>query len=245
MEENAYILEVVGAVVCLALGVRLYWRSRRSAPFSERLIAIALLIWALGYALYDIPYAFVESDGVISPFFSYSSTLAFNLGNVALALFVKEVFRRREHWAGWVVVAIAFVSLLGATGSAWVGDWELIDLVDNPGYWPQMLANFASTFWLGFEGLSLSFSPRRRAALERLDPLERRQVLLLGLIGAFWAVLEVVIVIQDFIYVHEGDWSDALGVVNGALEAFPYVMLWWTFCPPGAYRRRIERASIA
>jgi hypothetical protein len=245
MEENAYIMEAIAGVICLALGVRLYWRGRRSAPFSERILAITLLIWGLGYALYDVPYAFIESDGTISPYFSYSSMLVFNLGNVSLALFVKEAFRRREHWAGWMVVAIAFVCLLGATGSAWVGDWEQIDLVDNPGYWPQTFANFAPTVWLGVEGLSLSFSARRRAALERLDALDRRQVLLLGLIGAFWAALEVVITVQDFIYIHEGDWSGALGIVNGALEIFPYLMLWWTFCPPDAYRRRIEGTSIA
>jgi len=112
MEQSAYLMESLAGVICLALGVRLYWCSQRSVRFSDRLMAIALLIWGAGYAAYDIPYAFVDGNERISPVFSYGSTLLFNLGNVALAWFVKEVFRRRENWAGWAVVATAIVSLL-------------------------------------------------------------------------------------------------------------------------------------
>jgi len=245
MEQSAYLMESLAGVICLALGVRLYWCSQRSVRFSDRLMAIALLIWGAGYAAYDIPYAFVDGNERISPVFSYGSTLLFNLGNVALAWFVKEVFRRRENWAGWAVVATAIVSLLGATGSAWVGDWEQIDLLDNPGYWPQTLANLLPALWLGVEGLRLFARTRGRAALDGVDALPRRQILMLGLIGVFWAVLEAVISAQDFIFIEEGHWSQVLAIVTGALEIFPYLMLWWTYFPPDADRRRVASGSTA
>jgi len=245
MEQSAYLMESIAGVICLALGLRLYWHSRRSARFSDRLLAIALLIWSAGYAAYDIPYAILDWNDRISPFFSYGSTLLFNLGNVALAWFVKEVFRPRENWAGWAVVAMAIVALLGATGSAWVGDWEQIDPLDNPGYWPQTLANLLPALWLGVEGLRLFARTRGRAALDGFDGLPRRQILILGLIGVFWAALEAVISVQDFIFLEEGSWSQALGVVNGALEIVPYLLLWWTYFPADADRRRIASGSTA
>jgi hypothetical protein len=245
MEQNAYIMEVLAGIVCLVLGVRLYRRSRQSSQRPEQFLGMTLLIWAVGYALYDIPYAFVDLDDLIPPFFSYASMIAFSLGSIALAIFAKEVFRKRENWAGWVVVAIAVCTLLGATGSAWVGDWEQVDPFDNLGYWPQTLANFVPTFWLGVEGFALLFSVRRRAALDFEQPLIRHRILLLGLTGALWALLEVVIFIQDFVYINAGDWSAALGIANGLFEIAPFATLWLAFCPPVAYRRWVEGAAPA
>ena len=245
VEQNAYIMESIAGAACFLLGVRLYRRGRQSAQLPELFLGVTLLIWAVGYGLYDIPYAFVESDERIPAFFSYASILAFSLGNVVLAIFAKEVFRKREHWAGWVVVAVAVCAVLGAAGSAWVGDWEQIDPLDNPGYWPQLLANFIPSFWLGADGLADFFGARKRTALGLGDPLIRHRILLLGLTGALWAVLEVVILIQDFIYINVGDWSLALGIANGLLEIIPVAMLWLAFCPPAAYRRWIGAAALA
>jgi len=245
MEQNAYLMESLAGVICLVLGVRLYRGSRRSGRLAEEFLGIALVVWAVGYALYDIPYAFTAQDELIPPFFSYSSILAFSLGNVALAIFAKEVFRKRENWAGWVVVAVAVCALLGATGSAWVGDWEQIDPLDNPGYWPQLLANVTPSLWIGVDGLAQFYCARKRTALGLDDPLLRNRILLLGLTGALWVVLEIVIVIQDFIFINLGDWSETLGIVNGLLEIVPLAMLWLAFCAPAGYRRWIAGAASA
>jgi hypothetical protein len=243
MEQNAFIMEAIAGVIYLVLGVRLYWLSRRSVQLSDSFIGLALLTWALGYALYDIPYAFAESDELIQPFFSYSSMLAFNLGNVFLAMFTQEVFRKHEHWAGWLVVAIAVCLLLGSAGAVWTGDWELVDPLENFGYWPQTLANLAPTSWLGFEGLNRTFSARKGSELGLLEPSTFHHILLLGLAGALWALLEIVIVIQDFIYINVGDWSGVLGVVNGVLEIVPMIILWLAFFPPAPYRHWIEGSA--
>jgi hypothetical protein len=245
MEQNAYVMEAIAGVIYLVLGLRLCWLSRRSVRLSDSFIGLALLTWALGYALYDIPYALVESDELIPPLFSFTSILAFNLGNVILAMFTQEVFRKRDHWAGWLVVAIAVCLLSGAVGAVWSGDWELIDPLENFGYWAQTLANLVPTAWLGYEGLTHFFNTRRRLALGFGVPLARNHILLLGLAGALWAALEFVIVIQDFVYINVGDWSGALGIVNGLFEIVPIGLIWLVFFAPAAYRRWIEGATPA
>jgi hypothetical protein len=245
MEQHAYVMESIAGVIFLVLGVRLYWRSRRSVQLSDSFIGLALLTWALGYALYDIPYALVAPGGLIPPLFSYTSILAFNLGNVFLAMFTQEVFRKHEYWAGWLVVAIATCLLMGAAGAVWAGDWEQVDPLENLGYWPQTLANLVPTFWLGLEGLNRTFNARVRLELGVLEPYTCHHILLLGLAGALWAALEIVIVIQDFIYINVGDWSGALGVANGLLEIVPIMIVWLAFFPPAPYRRWIEAAAPA
>jgi hypothetical protein len=237
MEQNAYVMEALSGVIYLVLGVRVYWSSRRSIQLSDSYMGLALLTWALGYALYDIPYALAASDELVPPLFAFTSILAFNLGNVFLAMFTQEVFRKHESWAGWVVVAMALCMFLGSFGAVWIGDWELVDPLENFGYWPQTLANLLPAAWLAYEGLSQSLNSRRRITLGFLEPSARHRVLLLGLTGAFWTLLELVIVVQDFIYINVGDWSGVLGIVNGLLELVPMIFLWLAFFPPALYQR--------
>jgi hypothetical protein len=245
MQQHAYVMEAIAGVLYLILGLRVYWISWRSIQLSDSFMGLALLTWALGYALYDIPYALVESEELVPPFFSYSSILALSLGNVVLAMFTQEVFRKREHWAGWLVVGFAACMLLGSAGTVWSDDWDQVNPISNLGYWPQTLADVGPPLWLGFEGLSHSFSARKRAALGLIEPFPCHRILLLGLVGALWAALETVVIIQDFVYINAGDWSGALGVVNGLLEIVPMIFLWLAFWPPAPYRRWIEGPAPA
>jgi hypothetical protein len=245
MEENAFIMEAIAGVVCLVVGVRLYALSRRTGHAPEYFIALTFLLWALGYALYDIPYAFTEGDGSVAPHFAYTSLLAFNLGNVALALFTKDVFRKQQRWAGWLVVAIAVCLVLGSAGSAWVGDWEQVDPLANPGYWPQTVGGLAPAVWMGVEGLAHYASARKRLKVGLCAPLTCHHFLLWGLAGVLWSSLEIVVAAQDFIYLSAGDWSGVLGIANGLLEIVPVGVMWLVFFPPAAYRRWIEGATPA
>jgi hypothetical protein len=245
MEENAFIMEAIAGVVSLVVGVRLYALSRRTGQAPEYFIALTFLFWACGYAIYDIPYVFTEGDGSIAPYFSYTSMLAFSLGNVALALFTKDVFRKKQRWALWLVVAIAVCLVLGAAGSAWVGDWEQVDPLANPGYWPQTVGGLAPAVWMGVEGLAHYASARKRRKLGLCAPLICHHFLLWGLAGALWASLEFVVVMQDFIYRSAGDWSGALGIVNGLLEIVPVCLIGLVFFAPAGYRRWIEGAAPA
>jgi putative Ca2+/H+ antiporter (TMEM165/GDT1 family) len=245
MEETAYIMDAIAGVIFLIVGVRLYWLSRQTGQAPEYFIALTFLLWAIGYALYDIPYAFVEADQSIAPFFAYTSLLAFNLGNVAFALFTKDVFRKKQRWAGWLVVAIAVCLVLGAAGSAWVGDWEQVDPLANPGYWPQTAGGLAPAVWMGIEGLAHYARARKRLKVGLCTPLTCNRFLLWGLVGVLWSILEFVLVMQDFIYLSAGDWSGALGIVQGLLEIAPIGMMWLVFFPPAGYRRWIEGAAPA
>jgi hypothetical protein len=245
MDESAYIMEAIAGVIFLIVGVRLFLLSRQTGQAPEYFIALTFLLWVLGYALYDIPFAFAEGDESTPPHFAYTSMLAFNLGNIAFALFTKEVFRKKQRWASWLVGAIVFCLVLGPVGSAWVGDWEQVDPIANFGYWPQTVGGLAPAFWMGVEGLAHYARARKRRKIGLCAPLICHHFLLWGLSGALWASLEIVVVAQDFIYLSAGDWSGALGVVNGLLEIVPIGMMWLVFFPPAAYRRWIEAAAPA
>ena len=245
MEESAYIMDAIAGVIFLIVGVRLFLLSRQTGQAPEYFIALTFLFWALGYALYDIPYAFVEAEESIAPYFSYPSMLVFNLGTISFALFTKVVFRKKQRWASWLVGAIVFCLVLGAVGSAWVGDWEQIDPIANFGYWPQIVGGLAPSVWMGTEGLLHYASARKRRKIGLCAPLTCHHFLLWGLAGTLWASLEFVIVAQDFIYLSAGDWSGALGIVNGLLEIVPIGMIWLAFFAPAGYRRWIEGAAPA
>jgi len=227
MEENAYIMEAIAGVIFLVVGLRLYWLSRQTGQAPEYFIALTFLF----------------GDGSIAPFFSHSSMLVFNLGNIALALFTRVVFRKQQRWAGWIVVAIAVCLVLGAAGSAWVADWEQIDPLANPGYWPQTIGGLVPSIWMGVEGLSHYASARKRLKVGLCAPLTCHHFLLWGLAGALWSGVEIVLVMQDFVYLSAGDWSGVLGIVNGLLEIVPLCMIWLVFFAPAGYRRWIEGAA--
>jgi hypothetical protein len=245
MEESAYIMEAIAGVIFLIVGVRLFLLSRQTSQAPEYFISLTFLSWGLGYALYDIPYAFIEGEESIAPYFSYPSMLLFNLGTISFALFTKVVFRKKQRWASWLVGAIVVCLVLGAVGSAWVGDWEQVDPIANFGYWPQLVGGLAPTFWMGAEGLAAYANARKRRKIGLCAPLTCHHFLLWGLAGSLWASLEIVVVAQDFIYLSAGEWSDVLGVVNGLLEIVPIGMMWLVFFPPAVYRRLIEYETPA
>ena len=245
MDENAFIMDAIAGVIFFIVGVRLYRLSRKTGQAPECFIALTFLLWGLGYAFYDIPYAFAEADQSIAPVFAYSSLLAFSLGNVAFALFTKDVFRKKQRWALWLVVAIAVCLVLGSAGSAWVGDWEQIDPLANPGYWPQTVGSLAPTIWMGVEGLTHYARARKRLKVGLCAPLACHHFLLWGIAGVLWLILEIVVVVQDFIYLSAGDWSGALGIASGLLEIVPIALMWLVFFPPAAYRRWVEGATPA
>jgi len=245
MEQNAFIMEAISGVVYLIVGVRLYALSRGTRQAPERLIALTFLFWALCYALYDIPYLWNGLEESVPAFFAYTSLLAFDLVNVFFALFTREVFRKHTRWADGLVAAIALSMHAGAAGTAWVGDWEQVNPVANPGYWPQTVGGLAPSAWMGVEGFTQYVKARRRLALGLCEPLLCHHFLLWGIAGALWAGLEFVLVAQDHIDLSAGEWSGALGIVNGLLEIVPIALMWLVFFPPAGYRRWLERTNTA
>jgi hypothetical protein len=245
MEENAFVMEIIAGVIFFCVGIRLYGLSRRSRQMPEYLVALTFVAWALSFAFYDIPYFFKPEGEKIAPAAAYGSLVAVNVGNIALALFTREVFRKGARWATWLVVAIGLLMLYGMIGSAWVGDWEQIDPVANPGYWPQTVGGLAPSVWMCFEGFTQYRTTRKRRNLGFCEPLTCHNFLLWGVAGALWMALEFVLVAQDQFYREVGEWSNALGIANGLLEIVPIALMWLVFFPPAAYRRWIEGEAAA
>jgi hypothetical protein len=245
MEENAFVMEIIAGVIFFCVGIRLYRLSRRTRQAPEYLVALTFVAWALSFAIYDIPYFFTAEGESIAPAAAFGSLVAVSVGNIALALFTREVFRKGERWATALVVAIGLSMLFGMAGSAWVGDWEQIDPVANPGYWPQTVGGLAPSVWMCIEGFTQYRNARKRRRLGLCAPLTCHNFLLWGVAGALWMGLEFVLVAQDHFYLEAGEWSNALGVANGLLEIVPIALMWLVFFPPAAYRRWIEAAAPA
>jgi hypothetical protein len=245
MEEHAFIMELIAGTIFFCVGIRLYLLSRRTRQTPEYLVALVFVSWAFAFAIYDIPYLFTLEGEPVAPAAAYGSLLAVNVGSIALALFTREVFRKGERWATALVVAIALMMVWGAAGTAWVGDWEQIDPVANPGYWPQTVGALAPSVWMCIEGFIHYRHARKRRKLGLCEPLMCQNFLLWGVAGALWMGLDLVLVAQDHFYLNAGELSEALGIANGLLEIVPIAIMWLVFFPPAAYRRWIEGAAAA
>jgi hypothetical protein len=245
MEEHAFIMELIAGTIFFCVGIRLYLLSRRTRQTPEYLVALVFVSWAFAFAIYDIPYLFTPEGEPVAPAAAYGSLLAVNVGSIALALFTREVFRKGERWATALVVAIALMMVWGAAGTAWVGDWEQIDPVANPGYWPQTVGALAPSVWMCIEGFIHYRNARKRRKLGLCEPLMCQNFLLWGVAGALWMGLDLVLVAQDHFYLNAGELSEALGIANGLLEIVPIAIMWLVFFPPAAYRRWIEGAPAA
>ncbi|MBW2494493.1 MAG: hypothetical protein JRE43_07045 [Deltaproteobacteria bacterium] len=245
MEENAFTMEIIAGVIFFCVGVRLFRLSRRTRQAPEYLVALTFIAWALSFAIYDIPYLFTAEGESVAPAAAYGSLIAVNVGNIALALFTREVFRKGERWATWLVAAMVSLMLFGTAASGWSGDWEQIDPIGNPGYWPQTVGGLAPSVWMCVEGFTQHHNARKRLKLGLCSPITCHNFLLWGIAGGLWLGLEGVLVAQDHFYLEAGEWSNALGIANGLLEIVPIALMWLVFFPPAAYRRWVEGAQPA
>jgi hypothetical protein len=244
MEENAYLGEVIAGLVFFIAGVRLLRLAVQTGRAPERFLSASFLLWGLGYALYDLPYALTDDDAVRMRFF-LASRVAIDAGTIAFALFTQRVFRSREHWATWLVAGTAVCLIAGVAGSLWVGDWEGIRPLSNPWYWPERLAGTAPLAWMAIEGFLHYAKARSRRRLGLCDPLVCNRFLLWGVSGVLWVMLELVIFPQEIGYEATREFSAVLGVLSGSLEVIPVALLWITFFPPACYRSWVAGSGAA
>jgi len=240
MDTSAYVGEVIAAFVYLFASVRLYRLSRRTGQLPETLIAASFLLWTLSYAIWDIPYAFVDSEELVPAICSYGSLVALSSGYVVFAFFIRAVFRPAARWATWLVAAIAVINVAGLVGTAWQGDWEGINPLANPWYWLDCFGTFAPLSWMGAEGLTHYAKARRRLELGLCDAMSCNRFLLWGAAGSLWLILEAIVTASDLVYVFTGQWSAALGLGIALFEIIPVVIIWFVFFPPAYYCRWVE-----
>jgi len=230
----------IACAAYLFVGLHLYQFSRRTGQLPERLIAAAFLLWTLSYLLYDFPYAVVRMDELVPAVCSYGSLIALGLGNAAFAFFIRAVFRPDARWATWLVTAIVVSLVAGIAGSAWIGDFVGVNPLANPWYWLDCFGGFASSVWMGAEGLAHYFKARRRLKLGLCEPMVCNRFLLWGFAGVLWMILEGISTANDFVNALTGQWSLLLDFGIALFEVIPVVVIWFVFFPPEFYRRWVE-----
>jgi hypothetical protein len=237
MDTSAYVGEVISGFVYLFVGVRLYRLSRRTGHLPETLIAASFLLWTLAFAIWDIPYAFVDSEELVPAVYSYGSLIVGALGTVVFTFFIRAVFRPSARWAIWLVAAITVANLAGVVGMAYMGDWEGTNPLANPWYWLEYFGGVVPSGWMGAEGFAQYFKTRRRLKLGLCGPIACNRFLLWGLAGSLWVILESVVTASDFVYVFTGYWSELLGLGIALFEILPIVVVGFVFFPPAFYGR--------
>jgi len=243
VDTNAYIGECVSGIVYLFVGARLYGLSRRTGEAPERLIAASFLLWALAYAVWDVPYAFVDAEAGLPAPYAFASQVALTLGNVVFAFFICTVFRPTARWALGLALAIAASNVAGLAGMAWHGDWEGVSALGGSGYWLEYFGSLAPTLWMGAEGFGQYFKLRKQLALGLCEPMACNRFLLWGLAGLLWATLEALVAATDIVHAQTGEWSGLLGIGTGLFEFVPIAIVWLVFFPPAFYRRWVERVA--
>jgi hypothetical protein len=237
MDTSAYVGEVISGFVYLFVGVRLYRLSRRTGHLPEALIAASFLLWTLSFAIWDIPYAFVDSEELVPAVYSYGSLIALASGTVVFACFIRAVFRPGARWAIWLVAAITVANLAGVVGMAYMGDWEGTNPLANPWYWLEYFGGIAPSAWMGAEGFAQYFKTRRRLKLGLSEPIACNRFLLWGLAGSLWVILESIVTASDLVYAYTGYWSELLGIGTAVFDVAPITIFWFVFFPPAFYCR--------
>ncbi len=238
MSYNAYYAEVAAMIAFFVMGIRLHRTGARTGGLPERYLSAAFLLWALGYVLWDVPYALTEDKWLLSRF-GFGGRVAVNLGTIALALFIRAVFRPDGHWASWFVAATAVGLLGGVAGSAWEGDWMGERPFEYAAYWVELAANVAPSAWMAAEGLLAYQSATKRQHLGLSDALSCNRFLLWGFAGVIWTALEFVAFTQEIELALDGAWSTLVDVLMGVCGFVPVVLVWLAFFPPAAYRNRV------
>jgi hypothetical protein len=241
MTYNAYYAEITAMAVFIVMGIRLRGVYAKTHGLPERCLSAAFLLWALGYVLWDVP-ALLTQDAWLLARCAFGGRVAIHLGTIALALFIRAVFRPDSRWAFWFVIAIAVSLLGGAAESARIGDWMGERPFAYASYWVELVAEVAPSAWMAVEGMIAYQRAAKRRRLGLCDALSCNRFLLWGLAGAGWAALEIVTFAQEFEIAVSGSQSFLFDLLMGACEFVPALLVWLAFFPPAAYRNWIGAA---
>jgi hypothetical protein len=249
VEFSAYIEERIGEIfagfVYLFVGVRLYALSRRNGQIPDRLLSASFLLWAVSYAVYDIPELISYREVSLPAVFTFSSLFTLYLGTATFALFTRAVFRSRERWASGLVACTFGCLIVGLTGSVWVGDWGGEAPLSNPWWWVARVGTALPLCWMGVEGVTQYVKARQRRRLDLCAPLVCNRYLLWGLAGGLWAILEFIDVAQYIAYERTGHWSHSLIALVSWYEFVPGLLIGLVFFPPAFYQRWITGTAPA
>jgi hypothetical protein len=236
--DNAYIGGVIVCLGYLVAGARLFRLSMRTHQTPERLLSVALLLWGLAYACWQLPLA-ISDGSLFRPLF-IAGRIFTDAGTVVSLFFMRLVFRPNSGFATGLVASVTAGLVLGFAGSAWVGDWEAIYPLRNPWWWLEWAAVTVSVAWIGVEGFHHYGMSKLRRKLGLSGALTCNRYLLWGLTGAFWTAYELAYPIQQIEFDATGSFSAFMDAVVSFVELIPIACIWLVFFPPAIYRRWIE-----
>jgi hypothetical protein len=235
MEDQAYIGELIAAVIYLIAGVRMVRLSQRSGESPELLLGGNFLCISLSSFLYVIP-SLPAFESLWTPL-NFAARLAFLPAPVLLALFTRRVFRAAEPWTTWLVWGCAILLVAGVGGSTSGGDLEGFS-ISNGWFWLEWVGYTFPLAWTGLETARQYRQAQRRVRLGLCEPVVCNRYLLWTLYGSIQVCTCLVILGQYYEYEMTNQFSATWDAIYAASSIAGLMMLWFVFFPPAFYRRR-------
>ncbi len=237
MEEQAYVGELISALVYLYAGTRLLLLSSRTGEGPERLLGAMFLVTGTSFLLYDLP-IILDSESLWTPL-NFAGRVAYLPAPVLLAIFTRRVFRPEGAWASWMVYGNAILLVAGVGGSVWSGDLEGFS-IGSRWFWAEW-AGFTIPFaWAGVEAFAHHRRARRRTRLGLCDPMVCNCYLLWGFFGAMQVLVSLAVIPAYSEYEQEGAFSATWDALISAGEIISLALIWLIFFAPAFYRRWIQ-----
>jgi hypothetical protein len=240
MDGQAYIGELLSAIIFVIAGARLLSLSRRTRETPEFLLGAAFLLSGIALLFYMVPYVPVF-EFLWTPF-TFAGRATFIPVSILWALFTRGVFRPSDGWAIGLVWAIGAVHLIGVCGSALTGDFEGFS-ISSGWFWLEWSGYTLPVAWTGLEALIQYDQARRRVQLGLCGPLVCNRMLLWGLFGALQVGLSIVVLFQYAAFDEANVFTPGWDLLYGVFSMTSIAMIWFAFFPPASYRRWIESAG--
>jgi hypothetical protein len=240
MEGHAYLGELLGGIVYLMAGFRLFRLGRHTGEAPERLLGVTFLFMGLSAGLYVLP-TFPAFASLWTPL-NFAGRVAFLPAPVLLVLFTGRVFRPKERWTAWLAWGTSALLLVGVGGSALAGDWEGFS-ISNRWFWLEWLGYTWPFGWAGAEALVQHVRARRRVRLGLTERMVCNRLLLWALFGALQLCSSLVLLPQYAQYERDNLFTATWDMLYGAVVVASLVMIWLVFFPPGVYRHWVAGAA--
>jgi hypothetical protein len=242
MEEQAYVGELISALVYLYAGMRLLRLSSQTGEVPERLLGAMFLVTGTSFLLYDLP-IILDSESLWTPL-NFAGRVAYLPAPVLLAVFTRRVFRPEGAWAAWMAYGSAILLVAGVGGSVWSGDLEGFS-VGNPWFWAEWMGYTIPFGWAGSEAFVQYRQARRRMQLGLCDSLNCNRYWLWGCFGAMQVLVWVAVIPTYAEYEQGGAFTATWDALIAAGEIFSLALIWLIFFTPAFYQRWIQGAGPA
>jgi hypothetical protein len=242
MEEQAYVGELIAALVYLYAGIRLLRLSSRTGEVPERLLAAMFFVTGTSLLLYGLA-VILDSESLWTPL-NFAGRVAYLPAPVLLAAFTRRVFHPESVWTTWMACGCAILLIGGVGGSVWGGDLEGFS-IGNPWFWAEWTGYTIPFAWAGVEALAHHRRALRRVQLGLCDPLVCNRYWLWGFFGAMQVLVSVAVILQYSEYEQESAFSTTWDALISTGEISSLALIWLVFFPPAFYRRWIQSFAPA